>query len=220
MTSDNSVPAQNKPAGPFRNLEPLILASGSPRRRRFLTDLGLTFTVVVPDIEEKAEPGESPADFVWRLALHKAADVAIHHPASWILAADTVVVLDNEILGKPADAADAVRMLLRLSGRTHRVLTGFCLRHARENRTIQGAATTDVLFAPFGRHEAEAYAATGEPLDKAGAYGIQGKGGFLVQRIDGSYSNVVGLPLAEVVEAMVRRGVIAPAIPSGGDGER
>jgi len=200
--------------GPFIVREKLILASGSPRRRAFLTGLGLTFEVRIPAVAEEAMPGETPLEFVRRLAREKARVIAGQAPDAWVLAADTVVVLAGEILGKPRDAADARRMLLRLAGRSHEVWTGFCLRQESAGREICRAVSTEVVFAEFSEDVAAAYVATGEPLDKAGAYGIQDQGGFLVEEIKGSYSNVVGLPLAEVVEAFLEQQVIAPASAS------
>ena len=193
----------------FKTHQPLILASGSPRRRRMLAELGLDFTLAVADIAEVAQPGESPADFARRLAGEKAAAVASRHPASWVLAADTVVARAGRILGKPADPEDAVAMLTALSGHWHTVWTGFALRRGRES--LQEVVATEVRFAELTAPLIRAYVATGEPLDKAGAYGIQGRGGLLVKEIRGSYSNVVGLPLAEVIAALIARAIISPA---------
>ena len=200
-----------EPASFFRTKDQLILASGSPRRQAFLRELGLGFEVEVPAVEERARPAESAEDFVRRVAVDKAGAVARRFPRAWVLAADTVVVLDNDILGKPHSPAMAKQMLMRLAGRSHRVLTGFCLRCADRAETVSRAVTTEVCFASFSEEVAAAYVSTGEPLDKAGGYGIQGKGGVLVERITGSYSNVVGLPLAEVVSELLRFQVIAPA---------
>jgi len=196
--------------GPFVTRAKLILASGSPRRREFLNRLGLDFTVRESAVDENPGPGELPHDFVLRAAAEKAEAVSAKYPDCWVLGADTVVVLDDEILGKPAAAAEAERMLNLLAGRRHRVVTGFCLLHRSSGRSMRKAVQTEVLFAPFTGALASSYVQTGEPLDKAGSYGIQGIGGFLVREINGSYSNVVGLPLAEVVEALLEFGVIAP----------
>jgi septum formation protein len=193
----------------FKTLQPLVLASGSPRRRRMLAELGLDFTLAVADIAEVAQPGESPADFARRLAGEKAAAVALRHPASWVLAADTVVARAGRILGKPADSEDAAAMLAALSGHWHTVWTGFALRRGRD--VLAEVVTTEVRFAELSDPLIRAYVATGEPLDKAGAYGIQGRGGLLVREIRGSYSNVVGLPLAEVIAALTARAIISPA---------
>ena len=196
----------------------LILASASPRRRELLETLGLTFTVQVADIEERPLVYETSEEFVLRAATDKARAVARHNPDAWVLGADTVVVLDNLILGKPADRADARRLLVLLADRWHEVRTGFCLCRQSISAIRARTVVTAVKFANFNDDLAAAYVQTGEPLDKAGAYGIQGIGGFLVESINGSYSNVVGLPLAEVIEELLKCGIIAP-ITTGPDRE-
>jgi len=192
--------------------EPVILASGSPRRRFFLEQLGIEFTIRVAAVDETAQDDEEPEGFVLRLAGEKAAEIATESPASWVLAADTVVVLDHHILGKPSDAAEALSMLQRLAGRWHEVWTGFCMCRHDPQAMIKHAVRTEVCFAALSDEVLKAYVATGEPLDKAGAYGIQGHGAFLVEQIRGSYSNVVGLPLAEVVAEMLRLEIITPGL--------
>ena len=175
---------------------PLILASQSPRRRRLLTQLGLQFEVIPSAIDEHLPPNLSHGDATAHVALDKAAAVAADHPDALTLGADTVVVLDDDVLGKPADAAQARRMLLRLSGRTHEVFTGFALVHPSTGRHVQAHERTAVSFADLSDEEIDAYVETGSPLDKAGAYGIQDDlGALFVARIDGDYNNVVGLPL-------------------------
>ncbi len=174
----------------------LVLASGSPRRREILGALGLTFTVRLPDPEETIVPGESPESAVLRLAEQKADSVSVA-PSELVLAADTVVVLDGDLLGKPADDREAIEMLMRLSGRSHEVFTGLALRV--ERRTVSMVTRTEVTFRSFDRVECESYVATGEPLDKAGAYGIQGFGSALVERIHGDFFNVMGLPVATLL---------------------
>ncbi len=174
-----------------------ILASGSPRRREILTALGLTFTVRRPDLEERFVPGESPETAVRRLAEEKA-DCVAAEPGDLVLAADTIVVLDGDLLGKPADEHEAIEMLMRLSGRSHDVFTGMALRV--DGRTVSAAARTGVNFRSLDRAECEEYVATGEPMDKAGAYGIQGFGSALVERIDGDFFNVMGLPVPTLLE--------------------
>ncbi len=201
-------PGSSTPPGPFVCLQPLILASGSPRRQAFLRDLGITFSVEVPDTDETPAAGEAPEAFALRAAADKAGAVAGKHPDHWVLAADTIVVLGERILGKPRDEDHARKMLLLLSGRTHRVITGFCLQRG-DRPASQRAVCTEVEFGAFSEEIAAAYVATGEPLDKAGSYGIQGRGGFLVESIRGSYTNVVGLPMAETVGELLRFGVIA-----------
>ncbi len=173
----------------------LVLASKSPRRQQILRDAGLPFVVRAADVPEQRRPGESPADYVRRLAEEKAFAVTILE-GEIVLGADTVVVVDDLVLEKPRDARDAERMLGLLSGREHEVITGICLRG--ETRKIVDAATTRVRFVPLTREEMEAYAASGEPMDKAGGYAIQGLAAKFVDRIEGSYSNVMGLPVALV----------------------
>jgi septum formation protein len=185
----------------------LVLASGSPRRRAFLEQLGLAFTVTPAELDERVHQGELPAAYVERLAREKAQAVAARHLGARVLAADTTVVLDEEILGKPADAAEALSMLRGLCGRTHRVLTGVALA----GETLRARVVeTRVVFREASEAELSWYVATGEPLDKAGAYGLQGIGGFLVRRIEGSHSNVIGLPLAETLELLAAEGIALP----------
>ncbi|MFQ5530310.1 MAG: Maf family protein [Gemmatimonadota bacterium] len=181
----------------------LVLASGSPRRREVLAALGLDFDIRPPVLEETLLPGESPESAVCRLARDKAAAVTAA-PEEMVLAADTLVVHAGELLGKPADPAEAVEMLMRLAGTSHVVFTGLALRTGR--RSVSAAARTEVTFRRFERSECEAYVATGEPLDKAGAYGIQGFGAALVDRIDGDYFNVMGLPVPTLLELLAAAG--------------
>jgi septum formation protein len=169
----------------------LVLASQSPRRSELLRNAGIPFRVQAADVDETPLPGEPPVDYVRRLAHAKANAV----PGNLVLGADTVVVASGEILGKPANPADATRMLQLLSGRSHEVITGVCLAGAE---TIVAHDTTTVFFSPLTGEEIAGYVATGEPMDKAGAYAIQGLASRFVERIEGSYSNVVGLPVALV----------------------
>jgi len=176
-----------------------ILASGSPRRRELLQNARFEFEVVPSTVPEQGMPGETPEALVRRLAVAKASQVAASVPrGGLVLGADTVVVVEAEVLGKPADAEDAARMLRRLSGRSHRVLTGVCVVKAPDH--IHGVvhASTEVWFRNLDEPEIRAYAASGEPMDKAGAYAIQGIASRFVTRIEGSYSNVVGLPVSLV----------------------
>jgi len=196
--------------GPFQTKAGLILASASPRRRTLLQDLGLDFEIIEARVDEKPETGETPENFVLRAAGDKAGAVAGENAASWVLGADTVVVHGGRVLGKPRDAGDALSVLLALAGREHLVHTGFCLVNKRKQISVSRCVTTAVRFIKYSEAIAAAYIATGEPLDKAGAYGIQGCGGFLVESINGSYSNVVGLPLAELIRELLRFKVIAP----------
>jgi septum formation protein len=185
-------------------LPPLVLASTSPRRRWLLEKLGRPFDVVPPDVAEIARDGEAPDAFAARMADEKAADVAARRAEAWILAADTVVALESRVLGKPADAADATRMLRALAGRTHTVFTGVALLQPGGARAELAVVATPVVFRTLSDAEVAAYLATGEPFDRAGAYAIQGEGAHLVDRVEGSYTNVIGLPLPEVA-AWLRR---------------
>ena len=181
---------------PFR----LILASASPRRRELLTQAGYVFTVEAADIDESQHEGELPAEYVLRLAEEKARSIFAKHASELkmvVLGADTTVVLDGEILGKPADAEEAKQMLRRLSGRTHQVLTGIAT--ATSGGVIRVVESTDVTFAEIREAELGTYCATFEPLDKAGAYGIQGYAARWIPRIEGCYFNVMGLPIARTV---------------------
>lgn len=193
----------------------LILASASPRRRQLLEQLGVSYTSDPADVDESQQAGEAPSDYVRRMAQEKAAMVASRYPEPGVavLAADTTVVLDDAVLGKPGDHADALAILARLSGRTHRVLTAVCLWGA--NGMMCQVVETEVEFMALSRETCEAYLASGEAWDKAGAYGIQGLGGALVRTIRGSYSNVVGLPLCETWQ-MLRDGGIATALNAAG----
>lgn len=181
----------------------IILASNSPRRKELLRQIGLTFTSDPADLDEAILPGEAPEVYAVRVALDKARVAAARAGEALVIAADTIVVLDGIILGKPVDAADAERMLSLLSGRMHRVITGLAIIDAGTGRPATAAATTNVWFHPLSPRTISAYAATGEPLDKAGAYGIQEKGALLVEKIEGCYFNVVGLPVS-LLSAMLK----------------
>jgi septum formation protein len=185
----------------------LILASASPRRRELLDQLGARYLVDPADIDESRRGGESPTDYVQRMAQEKALLVAARHPATGhaVLAADTTVEIDGDVLGKPADHFDGLAILARLGGRVHSVLTAVCL-HSAAGTSIE-LVVTRVEFVPLSRETCEAYLASDEPWDKAGAYGIQGLAGAFVRRIEGSYSNVVGLPLCETWQLLCAHGV-------------
>ena len=174
----------------------IILASASPRRRELLTLAGVDFTVRVVDVEEIIPENASPDEVVMSLARQKAQAVADESPDSVVIGSDTVVALDSVILGKPKDEEDAVRMLKALSGRSHTVYTGVALIHGEKNTVFCEA--TEVVFNSLTDEEIRNYVATKEPMDKAGAYGIQGKGCVLVEKIVGDYFNVVGLPVSRV----------------------
>ena len=192
-------------------MNPLYLASGSPRRRELLTQIGVSFTAISADIDETPLVDESPAAYVERLARGKAeagrAVLAVSESGApmCVLGADTAVVLDGQILGKPVDEADAVAMLMALSDREHEVLTAIAVLDGQrcESRVVRSL----VRFRPISREEAVAYWASGEPLDKAGGYGIQGLGGVFVAGLNGSYSAVVGLPVCETCELLGHFGI-------------
>jgi septum formation protein len=187
--------------------KPIILASSSPRRQDLLRQIGLTFKIDPADVDEAILPGEEPETYAVRVALDKARVSAGRSAEGIVVAADTSVVLDNAILGKPADSADAERMLARLSGRKHDVITGLALVDAGSRRAITSAAITSVWFRNIRQAEIKAYVSSGEPLDKAGGYGIQEKGALLVQKIDGCYFNVVGMPLSLLAQMLAEFGV-------------
>ena len=175
----------------------VILASQSPRRRELLALVGITHVVRPADIDESVLPAEAPVPHCERLARAKAHVLADRHPESVVIAADTIVVLDGDILGKPRDATEAAAMLARLSGRTHTVHTAMAV--ARDGRTVSAVESAEVTFRPITPAEIAAYVATGEPMDKAGAYGIQGYGATIVERIHGDYFSVMGLGLRRLV---------------------
>jgi septum formation protein len=174
----------------------IVLASASPRRRELLSAAGIDHVVDAANVDETPLAGEAPAAYAERLARAKAAAVAVRHPAASIIGADTVVVIDDEILGKPDDPVDARRMLAQLSGREHVVLTAVAV--ARGSELHSSVASTSVWMRPIGSDEIGAYVATGEPMDKAGAYAIQGGAAQFIERISGDFDNVVGLPMALV----------------------
>jgi septum formation protein len=187
----------------------LTLASQSPRRRELLGLLGLALEVRPARTDEARRPGEAPEAYVRRVAAEKAAAVE----GALVLGADTAVVLGGEVLGKPRDEADARRMLRALSGSVHRVLTGVCVRRATPPAESEALVATEVLFAPLTEAEIAWYVSTGEPLDKAGAYALQGAGGAFVVEVRGSVSNVVGLPLRETAGLLRGLGLSLPWDP-------
>ncbi len=194
-------------AVPPRPLPRLVLASGSPRRRLLLAMAGFEFEVMAPHVDETPHEGEDPEHMVVRLAQEKAAAVrAVLGDGSWVLACDTTVVRDGEIVGKPASAEEAVAILLSLADRSHEVVTGFAIAGTGTAPEV-GATWSVVTMRGISHAEAAAYAASGEPLDKAGAYGLQGEGRRFVAAVAGSRSNVVGLPLESVVPRLVARGI-------------
>jgi septum formation protein len=185
----------------------IILASTSPRRKDLLEQIGLPFRIVPSDYEEDPSLSNSPSELVSLLAQYKAAAVAQHHPNSIVIAADTVVAYHDRILGKPHTASKAKEVLLMLSGTQHNVFTGFTIQQLATKRVVSQVEETQVYFFELTEAEIDAYIATGEPLDKAGAYGIQGKGALLVKRIEGDFSNVIGLPLSQLMRQLSQFGI-------------
>jgi septum formation protein len=188
----------------------LCLASASPRRRELLAQIGVPHSTAVPDIDESVLPGEAAADYVLRMAVHKALAVRAQGTPLPVLAADTTVVLDGQILGKPADAAEGQAMLGRLSGRTHTVLTAVALA-AGTAAPRSRLSSSEVTFRALTPAECRAYWDTGEPRDKAGGYAVQGRAAVFIERLSGSYSGVMGLPLFETAELLRAAGM--PCLP-------
>jgi septum formation protein len=192
---------------PISNTYPLVLASSSPRRRRLLEQMGLPFRVVASHIAED-QALANPSTTVQSLAERKAEVVHRQLSSQWVLGADTVVVLGKTVLGKPRDDQDAQAMLLRLSGKSHRVITGFCILNPSGQKAHGEAVVTQVHVKRLSEREIRAYIATGEPLGKAGGYAIQGLGAFMVKGISGSYTNVVGLPVCALIRALLEIGAL------------
>jgi len=185
----------------------IILASNSPRRKELLTQIGLSFTVAPADVDESVLPGESPESYAARVALDKARIASERAGEGIVIAADTIVAINDSILGKPRDGRDAEAMLALLSGKEHRVITAIAVMDTSTARNMTRTSVTKVWFRDLTEREIAAYVATGEPMDKAGAYGIQERGALLVERIEGCYSNVVGLPLSLLGEMLREFGV-------------
>ena len=180
----------------------IILASNSPRRKELLRQIGIIFKSYPAHIDESALPGETPEVYAVRVASDKAIVAAREVKKGIVIAADTIVVIDDTILGKPADKKDAERMLNMLSGRMHRVITGIAVMDAANGKTLTRTAVSKVWFRVLSDNEIRSYVASGEPLDKAGAYGIQEKGALLVEKIEGCFFNVVGLPISLLGEML------------------
>lgn len=198
----------------FQTLQPFILASSSPRRIELLDQFGLEFKSIPADIDETAAADEKPADFVLRMACDKANYVAARNPGTLVIGADTVITVDGEtILGKPKDRNEALSILQQLAGNSHHVMTGVCLSRPDKNLSITHVETTRVTFVRATDDLLRAYIATGEPMDKAGAYGIQGRGTVLIQKIDGSCSNVIGLPVSVILQLLMEYRIITPLAP-------
>lgn len=186
---------------------PLILASASPRRKRLLEQIGLPFKCIPSQVDESGS-GPSPEDLSLSLAFKKASQVRAGHGPAWVLGADTVVVVDHRVLGKPGDEREACDMLRQLSGRKHRVVTGFAILPPCGPAAHSESVTTTVRVRRLNETEIRSYVSTGEPFGKAGGYAIQGIGAFMVEAISGSYSNVVGLPLCSLVTALLQTGAL------------
>jgi nucleoside triphosphate pyrophosphatase len=189
-----------------------ILASASPRRRELLASIGAAFEVIPSHIPEVRADGEAPEEYVARLSREKAAEVARAHPSRWIIAADTTVLLGDQLLEKPVDAADAQRMLAAIAGQTHIVYTGVTLQNVEHDYRDTRVAESEVRMLSLDARDIEWYVQTGEPLDKAGAYAVQGIGAMFIDSIHGSYTNVVGLPLA-LLFRMLRKAGLDPLKP-------
>jgi septum formation protein len=188
-----------------------ILASASPRRRELLASIGLDFDVLPSHVPEVHQEGEAPEEYVARLSRDKAHALATQHPERWVIAADTTVLLGDDLLEKPVDAEDAARMLATIAGQTHIVYTGVTLENVERDWRETRVAESKVSMLPLSHDEIEWYVRTGEPLDKAGAYAVQGIGAMFIESIHGSYTNVVGLPLATLFQ-MLRKAGIDPLV--------
>lgn len=186
----------------------IILASSSPRRQELLSLLGISLRIVPSEVDEVLRKGELPEEYVLRLAITKAQQVAEKFPDSWVLAADTIVVINGEVLGKPKDVREAEAMLKKLSAQEHRVITGYCILQIQGGKKRERVVSSLVKFKRLSDKEICWYINTSEPFDKAGGYAVQGKAAFMIKEIKGSYTNVVGLPLCEVIEDMQELGVI------------
>lgn len=193
----------------LKNGHSIILASESPRRVDLLRTLGIPFSIIPPSVNEERRKGESPKEYVLRVSMEKAKAIGNHFPDKWVIGADTVVVHKNRIIGKPESEDDAKKTLKILSGKWHKVITGFSIVCVERNVYYSNAVETKVFIKNLSDEEILRYIKTCEPFGKAGSYAIQGKGGFMVKEIKGSYANVVGLPLCEVTEALLGLGIIS-----------
>lgn len=189
--------------------DPIILASKSPRRRDLLAQAGLTVTVIPSTVDEKALPPARPPDHVRILAAAKAKEVATRYPHAWVIGADTEVDIDGRMLGKPRNHIEARDMLRTLSGKVHTVFTGYCICCMNSQQFFAETVATNVQFKHLTEKEIDWYVSSREPYDKAGGYAVQGLGTVLVKRIEGSYTNVVGLPVCEVVACLIKAGVVS-----------
>ena len=187
----------------------IVLASESTRRVDILRTLGISFSIIPPDIDETKRAEETPQEFVKRISYEKASKVGKHFPDKWVIAADTIVVLKGKVLGKPNNERDAFNMLKTLRGKWHKVITGYCVLNLLKNVVYRDMVETKVFLRHMTDDEINRYIKTSEPMGKAGSYAVQGKGGYMVKEIKGSYTNVVGLPICEVAEALLSLGVLS-----------
>ena len=187
----------------------IVLASESTRRVDILRTLGISFSIMPPGIDERRKPYESPKEYVLRIAYEKARKVGDLFPDKWIIGADTVVVHKGKVLGKPKTDEDAIAMLKRLRANWHKVFTGYCILNASKQIVYQDVAETKVFIKDLTDDEIAKYVGTSEPFDKAGSYAVQGRGGYMVKEIKGSYTNVVGLPICEITEALLSLGILS-----------
>jgi len=187
----------------------IVLASESTRRVDILRSLGISFSIIPPDIDETKHKNETYREFVKRISYEKARKVGKHFPDKWVIAADTIVVLKGKVLGKPKNERDAFNTLKTLGGKWHKVITGFCVLNVLQNITYRDIVETKVFIKHMTDDEIIRYIKTSEPMGKAGSYAVQGKGGYMVKEIKGSYTNVVGLPICEIAEALLSLGVLS-----------
>jgi len=187
----------------------IILASESTRRVDILRTLGIPFSIIPPDVDETRRLEETPREYVLRISHEKARKVGRHFPEKWVIGADTIVVYKNRILGKPVNENEAFKTLQLVKGMWHKVITGFCVLNVDREITYHDAVETRVFMKDLVDGEIMNYIRTSEPLDKAGSYAVQGKGGYMAKEIKGSYSNVVGLPICEVAEVLLSLGILS-----------
>lgn len=203
---------KRKRQGPFQTAKPLILGSGSPRRAELLQGLGLDFRIVITNTTEAPFRQGNPEDYALEIAESKIRCVSQDFPEDWIIAADTIVVIDKHVLGKPNTKAEAHSMLRQLSGHWHVVISAFCVGHRNKGAFRKRAVQSRVKMRRLTESEIWSYIDTGEPMDKAGSYAIQGMGAFMIEEMQGSYTNVVGLPLSELVDVLLSLQIIRPTL--------
>ncbi len=187
----------------------IVLASESARRVDILRSLGISFSIIPPDIDERRKRDETIRDYVLRVASEKAKKVGTHFPDKWVIGADTIVVHKGKVLGKPKSEEEATEMLVALRGKWHKVLTGYCILNMMKRTSYKDVVETKVFIKDLTDEEIRRYIKTSEPFDKAGSYAVQGKGGFMVKEIKGSYSNVVGLPICEITDILLSLGILS-----------